>query len=257
MSDRNLTVQLLDEVDSTNALALAAIEEGAAEGTAFVADAQSSGRGRRESGGHRRQWFSPPGKNLYLSVVVRPVLALEKSSALTLAVGAALAEEFRSAAGVDVMIKWPNDLYVGGRKLGGVLTEAVTGVRGLEGAAIGVGLNINCSSEEFPAELQTIATSLREETGRRWDRLTLALSVCRAILGASSSYEKQGLDVFSQRLERLDYLRDREIRLELDGEARRGIARGIGKRGGLRVQFEDGSQREVVAGEVTLRHRGI
>ncbi len=253
ISDSEVQITLIAETESTNALALSAIDDGAAEGTAFVADAQSAGRGRREAGGRRRQWFSPAGKNLYLSVVVRPVIALEKSAALTLAVGAQVVELLRTSTAVDVQLKWPNDLYVDGKKLGGILTEGVTGREGLDAVVVGLGLNVNVADDEFPGELRPIATSLCEQTGERHDRMSLALKICQAIVEASTVYADRGLAAFDERLQKWDYLRGRAVEVDADSGSRSGVARGIGLGGGLKVEFEDGQVREMISGEVTLK----
>lgn len=241
---------VVEQTASTNELALRAIDEQAPAGTVFVADAQSAGRGRREVGGQRRRWFSPPGKNLYLSLIARPDLALDKVAPITLAVGAALADFLAEDRGVDLWLKWPNDLYVGDRKLAGILTEGVTGAQGLEAVVIGLGLNVNTKADDFVGELKGHATSLLAETGRVTDRLDLALKVTRTVMRACAVYESQGLDGFRDRLERFDRLSGRALQVRENGAFRRGTACGIGRAGGLRVEFSNGEIREVEAGEV-------
>lgn len=248
----NMDIRLLNETASTNELALQAVDDGAAEGTVFVADTQSAGRGRREADGGRRQWHSPPGQNLYLSVVVRPRLALEKSSALTVAVGIALVEYLRDRSGIDVRLKWPNDLMVGDRKLAGILSEGVTGARGLEAVVVGMGLNVNAGGEDFPHPLREIATSLYEECGRPFDRLTLALDISEVIVNASHQYADAGLEAFAERIEKWDYLRGRRVQVRDDGVDASAEACGIGPGGGLMVQFDDGRSREIISGEVLI-----
>lgn len=252
VAENKLDITVMEATESTSSLALEALERGASAGTVFVADHQSAGRGRRESGGERRQWFSPAGENLYFSVVARPDVPVDRSAAITLAVGVELSEYLRESTGVDVALKWPNDLYVGDRKLAGILTEGVTGPGGLEGVVIGVGLNVNVAGREFPDELQDKATSLFEETGRRFDRLSLALSAPKAVFRACRAFAADGLRSYSASLKRLDLLRDRRLEIVEDKQKRGGRGRGIGERGGLRVEFDDGEVREVVSGEITV-----
>ena len=247
-----IDLRIVEQATSTNELALEAIAKGAAAGTVFAADSQTQGRGRREIGGDRRQWFSPPGENLYLSVVARPSLSLERSAALTIAVGASLVACLRELTGLEVELKWPNDLYIGERKVGGILTEGVTGSDRLEAVAVGLGLNVNVEAQQFPEELRELATSLRAESGRGYDRLSLLLEMARAILDAVERYRDEGLAVFSGDLQRWDWLRHREVAVEAAGGARRGRACGIGSSGGLRVEFEDGSVQEIISGEVQI-----
>lgn len=245
-------IELVEETKSTNELALKALSEGAAAGTVFVADHQTQGRGRRDIGGGRREWFSPKSTNLYLSAVIRPKLEMERLSAITLAVGVGLARVIEEHTGVDVWLKWPNDLYVGERKLGGVLTEGATGPGGFEGAVIGVGLNINVMAAQFPDSLKEVATSLRQETGQVHDRLTLALKVSENLLQVCDEYVTYGLEGFSESLERYDRLVGRAVEVREEEGTRRGVACGIGVRGGLNVEFEDGDVREIIAGGVVV-----
>jgi len=151
------------ETGSTNDLAAAAAERGAPEGTTFIACAQTAGRGRRG-----REWFSPPGSGLYLSTIVRRG---SMAPWVTLAGGVAVAEGIRTATGLPVQIKWPNDIVsVGGagfrarRKIAGILAEASSGPEGVQHVVLGIGINIAGSS--FPPELADRAGSIETELGR-------------------------------------------------------------------------------------------
>ncbi len=252
MAHPDLKITLVEEVDSTNSLALKAIKDGAPQGVVFAADRQIAGRGRRHADGSRRPWFSPPGKNLYLSVVIRPQVAVHKSSAITIAVGATLVDTLRQHTGVDVELKWPNDLYVGNTKLGGILTEAVTSPAGLQGAAVGIGINVNVTGEDFPDEICDIATSLVEHRGRLVDRMGLLFEVAGAVIDASETFAEQGLEAFSTILERHDWLYGKQVHIEDGSRCGFGEAIGIGAGGGLRVRFDDGTISEIVSGEVSV-----
>jgi BirA family biotin operon repressor/biotin-[acetyl-CoA-carboxylase] ligase len=150
------------ETGSTNDVASALAEAGAPEGTTVVAGAQSAGRGR-----FGRQWFSPPGAGLYVSVICRTAAA---APLLTLAGGVAVADGIRVATGLPVHIKWPNDVVVEAgtplrrRKLAGVLAEASTGADGVQHVILGFGINLR--SAAFPPELADRATSVETELGR-------------------------------------------------------------------------------------------
>lgn len=246
------TLKVYDVVESTNDLVMTAAQEGAPSGYAVVADAQTGGRGRRNTDGTRRSWHSPKGKNLYLSLLLRPDLRPEQFSALTLAAGVALLETLEAYCGLQPWLKWPNDLYVKERKIAGILTEAVTGASGIEGVVIGVGLNVNLRGQDFPLELSEMATSVLEETGQTTDRLGLALEVSAALRAASQEYEAQGLSAFEERLRHYDGLVGRALEVRENGQLRRGAACGIGPRGGLMVQWEQGSRSELISGEVQV-----
>jgi BirA family transcriptional regulator, biotin operon repressor / biotin---[acetyl-CoA-carboxylase] ligase len=158
-------VYFFSETTSTNDVAAVLAERGAPEGTLVVASAQSSGRGR-----FGREWFSPPGAGLYVSIVCRDTNAVPL---LTLAGGVAVAEGIRAATGLPVQIKWPNDVVVAGlagerrRKLAGVLAEASTGEQGLQYVVLGFGINLRIAA--FPAEIADRATSIEAELGRAPD----------------------------------------------------------------------------------------
>ena len=251
-----MKIELMEETESTNELAIRALESGMESGTVFVADHQTRGRGRRNTDGSRRVWHSPKGENLYLSVVLRPRVGPEKISALTLAAGVALVEAIEEVTGVSSWLKWPNDLYVGERKLAGILTEAVSGPEGIRGVVVGVGLNVNVRRRAFPSPLDEWVTSLREESGEKIDRFSLALAVAKALIAGSERYEAEGLAGFAERLGELDGLVDRLVEVRENGQVHQGRACGIGARGGLMVEWNDGRTEEVVAGEVLVHGLG-
>ncbi|MFB6263938.1 MAG: biotin--[acetyl-CoA-carboxylase] ligase, partial [Bradymonadaceae bacterium] len=175
-------IELYEKVESTNDLALEAADRGAEAGRCWVADHQTKGRGQRNRDGERNRWFSPPDANIYASLLLRPDLEPSRASAMSLAAGVALAGAIESRGEVELWIKWPNDLYIGERKLAGILTEASTADGELSAVVVGFGLNVNATEEQFEGELAGRATSLRAETGRRWDRMGLSLEIRRRLL---------------------------------------------------------------------------
>lgn len=240
------------EVGSTNDEALEALRQGAPHGSAVVAEQQLAGRGRREDRGERRAWYSPANANVYLSVVLRPKLDPSRVSGITLACGVTIAHALRALGAGDVRLKWPNDLYIGDRKVGGILSEAATGVGGLEGVVVGVGININVPAGEFPGELRDRATSLLRENGRIFDRLRIVQEVRAAILEACARLEAGGLPDFAEDFRALDVTLGREVRFEQEGVAMRGIADGLSAQGGLWVKRDAGERVKVMAGEVVI-----
>ncbi|MBV9670809.1 MAG: biotin--[acetyl-CoA-carboxylase] ligase, partial [Acidobacteriales bacterium] len=156
-----------EEVESTNTLALEAAKQGASEGTVFAADAQSGGRGR---GGHT--WHSERGNGLYFSFILRPALSPAQTLWLSLAAGAAVHAAIQHTTGIAADIRWPNDVLIGKRKVCGILAESQA-----DAVVIGIGINVNHAA--FPAELAQLATSLRIESGKTWDRALLISEVLR------------------------------------------------------------------------------
>ena len=171
-------------VTSTNDLAIRLADAGAKEGTTLLAEAQTSGRGRRG-----REWFSPPGSGIYASVILRPSVdetlgaAASLPSRITIVAGVAVAEGVRASTGLPVELKWPNDLVFERRKLAGILAEMAT--TGSESAVV-LGIGINVRATAYPAELAATATSLEAELGRPVDR---ALVLVESLAALASRYE--------------------------------------------------------------------
>lgn len=229
----------LEVTASTNDDAKQQAREGAEHGTFVVADQQTAGRGR---GGSR--WFSPPGANLYFSILLRPQgLGLENVASFALAAGTCVAGavEQRLANGERAGIKWPNDVQVRGRKIAGLLLEASHRAGQLGFVVVGVGLNV--ATKEFPPEL--VATSLALE-GVHVDRRALAEELAARLCDAWSRFEREGLAPFLPALAERDVLRGKRIRVEDVS----GVAAGVDARGQLLLATSDGELRAVSAGHV-------
>ena len=235
-----------DAIDSTNLQAKRLAEEGAPNGTVVVADQQSAGRGRRG-----RTWASPAGANLYFTVLLRPKIAPDKASMLTLVMALAVAEGIRSIAIPG--IKWPNDIVIDGRKACGILTEmSLSAEQGsIDHLVIGVGINV--AKQEFPAELQGHAVALEEFTSKV-NRSELLNAILQYFEGFYDLFCAQGdLSGLKKSYDALLINRDRQVRvLDPKGEYD-GVARGIRPTGELIVELPDGELREVYAGEVSVR----
>jgi len=248
-SEKLPAVFLFDEVGSTNDLALAAGPEQAVHGACWAADYQTKGRGRREIGGGRQVWFSPRRANLYMSVLLRPKLEASRASGLTLATAAGVCGLIREQCGVDLWVKWPNDLLIGTRKVGGILSEAVSGPKGLESVVVGLGINVNLEADQIPEALSEIMTSLRIEAGREFDRLALLQGIRRRVLEYSERYVRGGYASILDELRAYDRTEGRVVSVLRDGEWVDAISRGISDDGGLLVEV-DGVTQNMHAGEV-------
>ncbi len=224
---------------STNDDAMAAARAAAPHGATFVADEQTSGRGRR---GHR--WSSAAGESLTFSVLLRPKLSLERLSALTLAVGLAVRDAVAMRVELDVQVKWPNDVLVGGRKLAGILVESQVTGGALSAVVVGVGLNV--AMRELPDEIQSTATSLALLGAADLDRETLLVDFLQALERRVRSYERAGLEPMLEDLARHDALEGKRVRID----AISGIVRGIDRDGALLVEDDAGTRHRVLAGTV-------
>jgi BirA family biotin operon repressor/biotin-[acetyl-CoA-carboxylase] ligase len=165
-------VRWLPSIGSTNRHLLQEARGGAAEGTVVVADHQESGRGRLD-----RAWVAPPGSSLLVSVLLRPDLPLERLHLLTAVVALAAADACASEAGVEVGLKWPNDLVVGARKLGGILAETQLEGSRARAVVVGLGVNVNWGPQLEGTELGAEAVSLDHLAGRQVDRTRLLVAL--------------------------------------------------------------------------------
>ncbi|MGA7157555.1 MAG: biotin--[acetyl-CoA-carboxylase] ligase [Acidobacteriaceae bacterium] len=236
--------------ESTNTLLLEAAANGAPEGTIYLADAQTVGRGR---GGHT--WHSSPGDGLYLSVLARPALRLREALWISLATGLALKSAIKAAVDLDVDIRWPNDLLLPqpsgpGKKLGGVLVEAAVNPGEdamLRYAVIGIGLNMN--HESFPPELDAVATSLRIATGQPQSRNALLTAILRALDFELTQLETHQPDLLERFASASSWVRGKRVRVSEQG-GYTGITAGLNQDGYLLVDEDDGTQRTVLSGGV-------
>jgi BirA family biotin operon repressor/biotin-[acetyl-CoA-carboxylase] ligase len=244
----------LASVDSTNLKALEAEQNGAPHGSVWLADEQTAGRGR---GGHG--WHSTIGDGLYVSVLMRPRMALVDALWLSLATGLAVQTGIHAATGIDPDIRWPNDLLIDGRKCGGILVETSSSASRanapsmLRYAVIGVGINVN--HESFPPELDTIATSLRRESGRPWAREAVLVEFLRALEKEITRLETelQEAPIGPGLLERFasasSWVRGKRVNVDESG-GYTGVTAGLDARGFLRVAGDDGVMRTVLSGGV-------
>jgi BirA family biotin operon repressor/biotin-[acetyl-CoA-carboxylase] ligase len=238
----------LQSIGSTSQLAYELAQQGAPHGQSVIAEEQTAGRGRRG-----RSWVSPPGKNLYLSLVLRPALPPERAPELTLVAAVAIAEALQSF-GCPAMIKWPNDLEVGGRKIGGILTELAAEPGRIHFVVLGVGVNLNIQAHEFPDEIRGIATSVQLVTGRPVDRARFAAQVLGALESWFDRHQDAGFEVVRRRWTALSSTVGSEVRVRLESGAIEGEAEGIDASGALRVRTRSGAVQTVLAGDVeTLR----
>lgn len=232
-------------VASTNDEAGLLARAGAPHGTVVVAEEQTSGRGR-----YGRTWCSPPGDNLYLSVVLRPGTSPERAPPITLAGGLGVAEAVNNA-GVRASLKWPNDVVVGGRKLAGVLTEMNTRGQQLEHVILGIGVNVNASASAFPPDIAAIATSLRLELGREVDRDEVLRELLPALERWLDAFFAGGVSAIAKPWTERAELAGSRVRADAeDGGPVEGEPVGLDDEGALLVEDDDGRRHRVVSGEV-------
>lgn len=236
-------LSIATETASTNDDAKRAAAAGAPHGATFIADAQTAGRGR---GGHA--WHSPPGENLYLSIVLRPAVAAAEVASVTLAVGLAVARVVaRTVEGLsEVALKWPNDVFAGGRKIAGVLVEGQ--LRGDRVASLVVGIGLNVRTRAFPAEIGRRATSLALEGAFDLDRSSIAAALVTEVGRVAAVHDAEGLAPLLAEIRAVDFLRGKRV----DTAGLRGVAAGIDDAGRLLVRDAAGAVHAVASGEVLV-----
>ena len=220
---------------------------GVEEGTVVCADMQTAGRGRRG-----RNWVSEKGDSLLFSLLLRPDIAPDKASQITLLMALAVTKVLRESYGFAAMIKWPNDIVVSNKKVCGILTEMYPDADGKFFVIVGCGINVG--QKEIPNDLQGVATSLFLES----NVVLSAEELLRGVLAEFEQYydrflQNETLEAFADEYNTWLISLDKEVRvLDPKGEFA-GISKGINDKGELLVQLADGSITEVYAGEVSVR----
>ncbi|MGI5924234.1 MAG: biotin--[acetyl-CoA-carboxylase] ligase [Lentisphaeria bacterium] len=235
------------ELVSTNRSALELAAAGCPAGLIVVAESQTGGRGRMT-----RSWFSPPGRNLYFSFVLRPRIAPAMVPQLALLAALSLRRALLEQGPTwPLKCKWPNDLWAEGRKISGILCEM--NCRGMETShvVVGIGVNVNISREELPPELRDSAGSLCQLAGRALPRAEILAAILNHF---ERDYEQWladgGLASFLAEWRSASVLDDRAVKIEQSGRIYQGVARGITPEGFLRLEQSDGKIVTIHAGDV-------
>jgi BirA family biotin operon repressor/biotin-[acetyl-CoA-carboxylase] ligase len=234
------------KIGSTNTAAMEAAAGGAPEGSVFLAEEQTAGRGR---GAHT--WESARSAGIYCSVILRPALPPSDVLVMALAAGLAVRAALQQLdAGIGADLKWPNDVLIGGKKICGILAEMNAEATRVRYIVIGIGLNVNYAG--FPAELRDQATSLRLITGREWSRVEVTAALLKSLereyrfLSQDKNAREDILQRFSQQS---SWVRGKRVRVEENGSLLQGTTEGLDERGFLQVRNADGLHK-VLSGTV-------
>ncbi|MDI9569597.1 MAG: biotin--[acetyl-CoA-carboxylase] ligase [Pseudomonadota bacterium] len=238
-------IRFFPRTDSTNRQAKALAAAGATEGTVVIAEEQSAGRGRRG-----RTWFSPPRAGIYMSLILRPDIAPQEAPRFAILGATAAATVVRATTGLEATIKWPNDILVGGRKIGGILTEASMEMDRVEYLVIGVGLNVNSSRRAFPPELRSVATSVRAETGRPASRICLARRLLESLEAAYHECRQEGFAPIMERWRSLTEMLGRRVEVDVRGRRLAGDVEAFDADGALVLRTPDGELLRLFSGDV-------
>ena len=233
-------------VGSTNRLGFRLAESGSGEGTLIVADEQTKGKGRMG-----RSWYSPPKLGLWISLILRPDIPPFKAPGLSLCAGLALAQAIGDLTGMDAKIKWPNDCLINGRKVGGILLELSAELDRINFVIVGIGVNVNHLSSDFPKKLSALATSIRIECGTEVSRLKLLTLFMKRFEVIYLDFKKNGLAPQRQLIKKLSSLLGKKVIVKFGKEKIEGVAQDIDDNGSLVIRTRK-EKRVVRAGEVTV-----
>lgn len=235
------------ETESTNVTAYKLAEEGAAEGTVVIADAQSRGKGRLG-----RNWESPPEANLYCSVILRPPILPLHAPQLTFLSAVAVAEAIERTTSLVPAIKWPNDVLVNGFKVAGMLNEMSAETERVEFLVLGIGVNINMRRDQFPAELRHPASSLAIEQGGEVGRVPFIRALLESLDRLYHAYLTDGYGPLREAWLSRSIVAGRRVRVSGSGAETVGTVEGIDEVGALLVRCADGRIQTIYSGDVTV-----
>jgi BirA family biotin operon repressor/biotin-[acetyl-CoA-carboxylase] ligase len=233
------------KTDSTNRVAMELGYTGQPEGAVVMAEEQTAGRGRAG-----RTWHSERGTGLYFTLLLRPKLSPVQAPILTMLAGIAAHTAVTAQTGVSPDLKWPNDLLLNGKKIGGILTEMFAEPSMIRFVIIGCGINVN--QETFPDELASVATSLRRETGRSHSRLELLVRLLTEFEADYNRFLREGVAPVIERFQRISpFANGKRVRVDNGVHSYAGVTTGLSPEGLLLVKKYDGQVQAVIAGDVT------
>ncbi|MBU0709824.1 MAG: biotin--[acetyl-CoA-carboxylase] ligase [Candidatus Omnitrophica bacterium] len=234
-------IHYFDSLASTMDMAMQLGMKKAPEGTLVLAEYQTRGWGRLG-----RNWSSPRYKGIYLSLILRPKMLPERASILTLLCAVSICEAIKAACGLDTQIKWPNDILIDNKKLGGILTELTASTDEIKFMAVGVGLNINNDKKSLVPQ----ATSLKEKKGEVINRVHLLQEILRRIESNYLLFQKKGADFFIEKWRKQSITLGKRIKVQCHKKIIEGVAQDIDTDGGLLIRNDSGVIQKIMAGDV-------
>jgi len=235
-----------DTVGSTNAVA-SEIAPKTVEGAVVLADTQSKGRGRLG-----RVWVSPPGLNIYMSIILKPDIRPMDATLITVMSSVACATALRKVTGLNVTIKWPNDLIIQNKKLCGILTELKTERNRIIFAVAGIGINVNADIDEFSEDVKSIATSLKNETGIIYSRTEIVAETLNEIDRWYKTLKVMDRDMLLCEWKRLSSTLGREVMVVTGQGTLTGFALDLDTEGMLMIKLTSGEVKRISSGDVTI-----
>ena len=242
-------IVFLESVDSTNNYAKKMGEGEFQEGTLIIAEEQTAGRGRLG-----REWMSPKGKGIWMTIMLMPDIKPEQAAQITLIAAFAVVLGIKNVCNIYAMIKWPNDVVVNGKKLCGILTEMGAEIDRINYLIVGIGINANVDEMDFTDSGLNIATSIKIQKGRDIDRKLLISDIIKNFEELYINFiEKGSIEYIIKDYKKVSATLGKDVRILEKGEEWHGLALDINNQGHLIVKMDDGTIKEISSGEVSVR----
>lgn len=245
------SIHIVTETPSTNTLGMTLAESGDPHGTVILAEHQTAGKGRLG-----RTWSSSPNKNIYCSVILRDLTLQQHLTWIPLATGLAISEAIQHVTSLQPSLKWPNDLLIGNKKLGGILCESTSRGKSSNVLIVGFGVNINAELEDFPVVLQATSTSILQESGRPCHRNTLIASMFNHLEKWYDHLALQNIEMVKTTYSGACSTLGMDVHCTLnESKEIHGHATGIGMDGSLQViPFEQGAKQPIEIRSADVTH---
>jgi BirA family biotin operon repressor/biotin-[acetyl-CoA-carboxylase] ligase len=240
-------IRVFEETTSTNDFIEKLARDKVKEGVVVFAESQSRGRGRLG-----RKWISPPRKGLWFSILLRPNIRPVAVTQMTIAAATALFRAIRAQTGVTTEIKWPNDILIRGKKVAGILTELSAETDRIKYVILGVGIDVNQTAAEFPADLRRIATSLRIETGQKQNRAELAVKVLHELDRDYEHVREGRFEDLSAEWEKHCSTIGHQVVIHVGDRKIQGRAEALDTDGALLIRTQHGHLERIIGGDVTV-----
>ncbi len=242
-------IKFLEEVDSTNLYAKRIAESDFEDGMIIIAEEQLKGKGRIG-----RVWASPKGKGIWMTIMLKPKINPADAAKITLLAACAVCRAIEEISGVYAKIKWPNDIVLNGKKLCGILTEMSAELDEINYLIVGIGVNANIDLGDFPKELQATATSIKIEKGSSVVRKELTAAIINNFENYYKTFlEKGSIKEYINEYKEKSAVLGNEVIVTSSSLEQRGTVVDISEEGQLLLKVEDGSIKEIISGEVSVR----
>lgn len=240
-------IRVFEETTSTNDVIEKLARDGVKEGVVVFAESQTKGRGRLG-----RKWMSPAKKGLWFSILLRPELRPVAATQLTVAAATALRRGIALLTGLSPEIKWPNDILIAGRKVAGILTELNAELDRVKYVILGIGVDVNLATSDFPADLRRLATSLKAEAGKPISRADLAVTILRELGQEYGRIVDGEFPAVADEWESHCTTLGHEVVIRVGAREIRGQAEALSEEGALLVRTEHGHLESIIGGDVTV-----